>query len=652
MLEQLFKRNLNHHRNAPLLKERVEYLNYLSINNATEFRLKLIEGYLLRATELLRLQDRRMVTVEEIEAAAVKWGKMKTTHHLKKNFSESGKKNFSMYTKSWLRYLNWLDVPVIEEGNEILQELYKTSSTLKRHQGHPLLRERISYLKYLQSQEKRTLELKLTASYLLRIIEFLHLENGRIITIKELIEAAQKWGLSKKYNTKTSSNQFGKKLFIKIGLDWLGFLNRVEATSEENDILLKKLFKLRHVLFHQIESPLLAERLLFLHYRKNQGIKDSTLYNEAMSLLVIMTHLKFYSVRTVKVSELTVMAGNWSRLDKIHPRTKNYTYKNKLSLIHTAKIWLSLLDCLEDDTVPSIPFTKKLSEYLYFQSRIKGLSERTIISKRGILKRYLKLISEHCVHFDQVTPDIIGKIISNRKKTGLSRRTIKNELSVLRSFLCFASEKRWCMNGLSESIRAPRIYEHELLPLAPTRENIQKMVSEFATETTINIRDFAILQLLTVYGLRSSEVAYLQLDDLDWQKEIIYVRRSKGCKPQLFPLTPTVGDAIIHYLKEARPNESSLREVFLTQIGPYKKLNNSSIYAIINKILKPMDWNIKSCGPHCLRHASATYLINTGFSLKEISDYLGHQKIDTTRIYSKVDLTNLYKVADINWEIL
>ncbi|AZB11609.1 hypothetical protein EG344_23665 [Chryseobacterium sp. G0162] len=72
MLEQLFKRNLNHHRNAPLLKERVEYLNYLSINNATEFRLKLIEGYLLRATELLRLQDRRMVTVEEIEAAAVK----------------------------------------------------------------------------------------------------------------------------------------------------------------------------------------------------------------------------------------------------------------------------------------------------------------------------------------------------------------------------------------------------------------------------------------------------------------------------------------------------------------------------------------------------------------------------------------------------
>ena len=192
----------------------------------------------------------------------------------------------------------------------------------------------------------------------------MHLENGRIITIKELIEAAQKWGLSKKYNTKTSSNQFGKKLFIKIGLDWLGFLNRVEATSEENDILLKKLFKLRHVLFHQIESPLLAERLLFLHYRKNQGIKDSTLYNEAMSLLVIMTHLKFYSVRTVKVSELTVMAGNWSRLDKIHPRTKNYTYKNKLSLIHTAKIWLSLLYCLEDDTVPSIPFTKKLSEYL------------------------------------------------------------------------------------------------------------------------------------------------------------------------------------------------------------------------------------------------------------------------------------------------
>ncbi|WP_449397678.1 hypothetical protein [Chryseobacterium wanjuense] len=74
MLAQLFKRNFNHHQNAPLLKERVEYMSYLSINNPTEFRLKLIEGYLLRATELLRLEDHRIVTVEEIEAAAVKWG--------------------------------------------------------------------------------------------------------------------------------------------------------------------------------------------------------------------------------------------------------------------------------------------------------------------------------------------------------------------------------------------------------------------------------------------------------------------------------------------------------------------------------------------------------------------------------------------------
>lgn len=63
-----------------------------------------------------------------------------------------------------------------------------------------------------------------------------------------------------------------------------------------------------------------------------------------------------------------------------------------------------------------------------------------------------------------------------------------------------------------------------------------------------------------------------------------------------------------------------------------------------------MNLNIKSHGPHSLRHACATYLINSGFSLKGISDYLGHQNIETTRIYAKVDLVNLHKVADINWE--
>ena len=62
-----------------------------------------------------------------------------------------------------------------------------------------------------------------------------------------------------------------------------------------------------------------------------------------------------------------------------------------------------------------------------------------------------------------------------------------------------------------------------------------------------------------------------------------------------------------------------------------------------------MNLNIKHHGPHALRHACATHLINEGVTLKEISDHLGHQGLDTTRIYTKVDLTSLRKVADFHF---
>ena len=80
--------------------------------------------------------------------------------------------------------------------------------------------------------------------------------------------------------------------------------------------------------------------------------------------------------------------------------------------------------------------------------------------------------------------------------------------------------------------------------------------------------------------------------------------------------------------------------------SPYRALKRAAIYQIVSKRLRPLCTNIKHYGPHALRHACATHLINKGVSLKEISDHLGHQGLETTRIYTKVDLTNLRKVAE------
>ena len=118
----------------------------------------------------------------------------------------------------------------------------------------------------------------------------------------------------------------------------------------------------------------------------------------------------------------------------------------------------------------------------------------------------------------------------------------------------------------------------------------------------------------------------------------------------MLPLLPIVGNAIVRYIKEVRFNKSKKEYLFLCKRAPHEQLSTSTIYNLVKKELKDKGLELRHYGPHSLRHTCATHLINTGHSLKEIADLLGHVGLDTTRIYAKVDIKNLRKVADMNWE--
>jgi integrase/recombinase XerD len=153
--------------------------------------------------------------------------------------------------------------------------------------------------------------------------------------------------------------------------------------------------------------------------------------------------------------------------------------------------------------------------------------------------------------------------------------------------------------------------------------------------------------LLAVYGLRSGEVQGLQLEDLDWNRELITILRPKPRRIQQYPLTPTVGDAILRYLREVRLHHPS-RHVFLTLRAPYSPLSRSCLWKVVNDRLRPLQLSIRHQGPHSLRHACATHLLSRGLSMKEIGDHLGHWNPDSTRAYAKVDLAGLREVAELD----
>ncbi len=203
-----------------------------------------------------------------------------------------------------------------------------------------------------------------------------------------------------------------------------------------------------------------------------------------------------------------------------------------------------------------------------------------------------------------------------------------------------------CPSGLAAQIIAPRLYN------GPDWETVKQLCASTETNRSVDIRDRAILLLLAVYGLRASEVQRLTLDDLDWEKERIRVRRSKSSeRTDVYPLTQDLAEAILRYLKEVRP-QAHFREIFLERMAPLRPLTAHAIGRMVSRRLKPMGVRLKYYGAHSLRHACACRLLAEGLSMKEIGDHLGHRSLFSTAIYAKLDLNALREVANLSLERL
>ncbi|MGH2644216.1 MAG: hypothetical protein ACRDE2_09720, partial [Chitinophagaceae bacterium] len=149
MLKQLIKREyyLDKHLEAPLLREREEYLQYRADKGISLSRVKSIADYLLRIVQFLPLETEDIVTIEAVERAASAWGKFQYNHPMKKSFSKTGVKRFFDLSIDWLKRINRLE-PLLEEQIPLFSHLFERRHALKRHISAPLLQERLRYLQH------------------------------------------------------------------------------------------------------------------------------------------------------------------------------------------------------------------------------------------------------------------------------------------------------------------------------------------------------------------------------------------------------------------------------------------------------------------------------------------------------------------------
>jgi site-specific recombinase XerD len=149
---------------------------------------------------------------------------------------------------------------------------------------------------------------------------------------------------------------------------------------------------------------------------------------------------------------------------------------------------------------------------------------------------------------------------------------------------------------------------------------------------------------MTCLGLRSGEVARLSLDDINWRAAILQIPKTKSGRGSILPLPDKVGQAITDYLR-VRPSTQERRVFVRHRRSVGEAITSSAVGITVRRAFKRAQLDAASMGSHILRHTMATNLIRKGATLKEIADVLRHRHIDTTFIYTKVNVPMLAQIA-------
>jgi site-specific recombinase XerD len=350
-------------------------------------------------------------------------------------------------------------------------------------------------------------------------------------------------------------------------------------------------------------------------------------------------------------NEIEVEAEHWANRLPKPPRMRLFHHARR-SFKGYALRWLTFLGRLQRTVTVQRPFANYIAQFADYQLRERGLSPRTVAYRSRTIRQLLTRIEEAGLRLKTLTIVQMDELLAKQIHEGrYARSTIQVWVSVLRTFFRFAERRGWCHQGLAADIMAPRVYTHEGLPLGPSWDDIKRLLTAAERGRPVDIRDRALLVLLATYGLRAGEVTALCLKDFDWDQEILSVPQGKSQRQRTYPLCRPVGDAILRYLREVRP-QSDRREVFLTVLAPLRPLSANGLGEIVRRRFHALGVTLPHYGPHMLRHACATHLLAQGLSLKEIGDHLGHVSPDTTRLYAKVDLAALRIVADFSLEEL
>jgi len=277
---------------------------------------------------------------------------------------------------------------------------------------------------------------------------------------------------------------------------------------------------------------------------------------------------------------------------------------------------------------------------------------RWLVGERGLaeatVERYVKLArlfltqrsigSVHCVE-NLTGTDIVEFLL--RESERLSVGSVKGRVAELRSLLKFLYLHGLTPRPLTTVVPPVAGWRDTGVPKAIPAADVQLLLDSCDRSDPVGVRDFAMLMLVARLGLRSVEVARLELGDIDWRAGQI-ILRGKASRQEGMPLPVDVGQALSAYLTQAR-RSTRIRPVFLAAKAPMRPIPPGLVSDVTHRACDRA--GLPRIGAHRLRHSLATEMLRRGATIVQVSQLLRHRDLATTAIYAKVDDTALQTVA-------
>lgn len=295
----------------------------------------------------------------------------------------------------------------------------------------------------------------------------------------------------------------------------------------------------------------------------------------------------------------------------------------------------------EDAVGKAAPVEELVEEYRRWLVVERGLAAATVLRYEVLARRFLT---------GRVSPedelgvaglgggDVSAFLLGECERVSLG--SAKGKVAELRSLLRFLRLRGFTAMALAESVPSVAGWRDTAVPPTMPRADVERLLACCDRSTLGGARNYAMLILLARLGLRSVEVARLELGDLDWRAGELVVR-GKARRQDRLPLPGDVGEALAGYLALRGRRES--RRVFLTLKAPIRPIRADLLGDVVQRAC--LRAGVAHVGAHRLRHALASELLAHGASLTDISQVLRHADLATTAIYAKVDLRRLREVA-------